>query len=263
MTIYILGRSFIGENLRIKLSDIIHLSHNDVDKIRCAKDNDIIINTCGISGVYKDSPKDEYYEGNYIFLEKIIGFLKESPFFIHISSLMVNGFEGINNDSLEEHQKWYIESKLLGEEHLLKYYPVDKLCICRPSNVYGYNCKPYKNSIISSLIYEKINGVQKIVNINKNCVRNFISVEALCDVICKIMDTRKIGIVNIISNNNLNLGILLEKIYRENTIPKDITINNGELNIFKENSYETIICNENIDDNFKNMEMMIRTSINI
>ena len=40
------------------------------------------------------------------------------------------------------YQKFFINSKSDGEKFLVQNYPNNKLCIIRPSNIYGFNCKP-------------------------------------------------------------------------------------------------------------------------
>ena len=42
---------------------------------------------------------------------------KKNPYFIHVSSLMVYGFENKNINDVIDYQKWFITSKLCGENY--------------------------------------------------------------------------------------------------------------------------------------------------
>ena len=116
--IYLLGySSFIGMNLYKKLkkqSDMVLLHHEEVEKLAHISKNDILINVCGI---YRGDSYQDYDEANHIFVQKILTFLKQTPFLIHFSSLMVYGFQNISDNELDDYQKWFITSKLNGEQY--------------------------------------------------------------------------------------------------------------------------------------------------
>ena len=238
-TIYIIGEnSFLAKNIYISLkkihNNIILLSHTNIDILTNSTDNDIIINFCGIN---RANSYDEYKEANHILLKHIISYLKNRPFFIHISSLMVYGFLNKNINQLGNYQQWFIKSKLDGEQYLQNNYDITKLCIIRPSNIFGYNCKPYYNNLLSTLVYEKINKLSTINNINKNCIRNMLSIDGFCNQFIHIITNKTIGIFNIISNNNINLDKLTNYIYN-NDIPNTIKLNDGD------NDISNIISND-------------------
>ena len=140
--IYLLGKnSFIAKNLYLKLKllyiNIFLLSHTEIDKM-LPTSNDIIINCCGVN---RSKMFEDYNKGNYMHVKKIIDNLKKTnTFFIHISSLMVHGFKHKETSELSEYQKWFITTKLKGEDYIQNNY--QNYCIVRPSNVYGYNCEP-------------------------------------------------------------------------------------------------------------------------
>lgn len=218
--IYILGcNSFIAKHLYIRLKQndhkIVLLSHHELNLLSDINDDDLIINCCGVN---KGDTKEDFENGNYNFVKELYQSFHKSPYLIHLSSLMVNGFKDFfNNDILIENmpdnQRWFIESKLKGDNYLLQNYDNNRLCIIRPSNIYGYNCKPYYNNLLSTMVYEKINGLCKINKINKNCYRNMISIKTVIDKIVGVIDERKTGICEIVSNNTISLEDLSNLIH--------------------------------------------------
>lgn len=272
--IFLLGiNGFIAKNFYLKLKkskiQVCCLDHNDLDKIFAVDDNDIIINFCGSN---RGKTLEDFDNANYLFVKKIVEKIGTicgtcKPYFLHISSLMVYGFNTTNVKSSEEYQQYFISSKIKGEEYLINNYPTDRLCIARPSNIYGYDCKPYYNNILVTLVYEKIIKNYKINKINKNCVRNFLSVNGLCTELEKIVNNRTTGIYNIISNNNVNLESLVNIIHQEK-LPNEITINDGDVSIPNlENSNiiegKIIIHNENLNENIKMIENQMEKYIQL
>ena len=245
MKIYIIGfNSFIAKHLYISLkrlhTEIFLVSHNEIEKIQKINPDDIVINCCGVN---RASTKEEYENGNYIFIQNLFKKLDESPYLIHLSSIMVYGFKNISNDQLSDYQRWFIETKLKGEHFLTENYNKDKLCILRPSNVYGYDCIPYYNNLVSTLVYEKIHKYNKVSKINKNCIRNMISVDSLVTKIADITLNKKTGIYNIISSNDMSLYQIVNYLYLNND-NNGIQFTDGEINII--NSSSDNISGENI-----------------
>jgi hypothetical protein len=259
--IFILGEnSFIAKHLYIKIKknkhfNVILLNHLNYFEISESKNTDIIINFCGVN---RSSCSQDYEEANHIFLQKVLQSLKSKPFFIHISSLMIYGFKGKNNLELSSYQKWFIQSKINGENYLLNNYDNNMLCIIRPSNIYGYDCKPYYNNLLSSLVFEKLNSLTKINNINSNCQRNMLSVNNLIDKVYDILFNKTNGIYNIMSNNNIKLDILLGHIYNNN-IPSHINILNGDIDILNMENNDivgsNIIVSENLLEEIQKLEI--------
>lgn len=267
-TIYILGEnSFIAKHVYIKIKqhqkyNIILLNHKNYVNVHKAQDTDIIINFCGVN---RSLIELEYQEGNHIFLQKILENLTNNPFFIHISSLMVYGFENKNLQELTDYQKWFIQSKLDGELYLQNNYRSEKLCIIRPSNIYGYDCNPYYNNLLSSLVYEKINDLKKITNININCIRNMLSVNNLANKLYEIIVNKINGIYNIISNNNSSLGTILNYIY-DNDIPNHIKLSEGDIDNIDMNKQivgNNIIIVEDLHSEIINLEKDMMQFLNL
>lgn len=263
--IYIVGiNSFIAKNLYYKLkkniNDIILLSHNELEYLNeNIKSTDTIINCCGVN---KGDSETIFREGNFEFVKNIFSYINKSqPYFIHLSSLMVKGFKNQNFEDLPVFQKWFITSKLDGEKFLIDNYDNDKLCIIRPSNVFGYSCKPNYNNLLVTLVHEKIYNINKNKNINKNCFRNMISVELLNNKIIELIKNRTSGIINIMSINTLSLYDIIMKLY-DNVIPVHIKItedepsipnkdinNNNEFNEYLEEDFQKVI--KTLEDNMK------------
>lgn len=263
--IYILGiNGFIAKdfylNLRKTGQSVTCLSHTDIDnfdKVHTISEDDIVINFCGVN---KSISYDEFYQGNVQFLKDIFAKLErfdKFPYFIHVSSLMVCGFVGKEINDLPEYQKYFINTKLEGERFLNENYPSDKLCIIRPSNIYGYHCEPYYNNLLVTLVHEKINKIYKTNNINKNCVRNFLSIEGLCAEINKIIYEKCTGTYNIVSNNTISLAIILELLYDKKLV--NILISNGDssISIIEDANAKTIVVNENLEHKIVELESQI------
>lgn len=255
--LYLLGiNSFIGRHCYLKFKKnlsqwkIICLSHDEItfSNFTDLNDNSLIINFCGIN---KANAESEYFEANDRFVRKLVEVIqssKSNPFLIHISSLMVNGFQNQHLTNLPIHHQYFINSKLSGENYLIKNYPQKKLCIIRPSNIFGYDCQPYYNNLLVTLIHEKITGIYRTVQINKNCRRNFLSIDGFCEGILTIIKNSHHGIYNLMSNNDLYLNELLAIIH-ENKIPNEINIVDGEQTLTPSNLEGTnLIINEKIKD---------------
>ena len=231
--VYLLGEnSFLGKNVYVQLkkqyNKIVLLSHSDINVLSEATNDDIIINFCGVN---RADSYEEYEKANYLFLKEILSRLNDNrPYFVHVSSLMVYGFMNKSVDKLGDYQKWFIKTKLEGERFLKENYDSTKLCIVRPSNVYGYSCTPYYNNLLSTMVYEKLNGLSKINKINKNCVRNMLSIEGFCVKVLELISLKKDGIFNILSNNSVLLGDMTNMLYNGN-ISEKITLQDGDADV--------------------------------
>ncbi len=266
--IYILGiSSFIGRNLYLQLKrqnihDITVLSHNEIYKLSNIVSDDTVINFCGIN---RGNSYNDFDDANHIFVKKIIDQFKNNniePYFIHISSIMIHGFVGKMTSELTEYQQNFINSKLAGEKFLIENYSNNRFCIVRPSNIYGYDCEPYYNNIMVTLVYEKILGVHKINKINKNCVRNFLSIDGLCTELEKLIKNQTSGLFDIVSNNDINLEKIIDMIYDKNK-PDEIMIEDGENSIPFTENYKRIIHNENLIDKVNLMQDQISKYIEL
>jgi nucleoside-diphosphate-sugar epimerase len=273
MKIYIIGiNSFIGKSLYLglrqqlnnKLDQIYCISHNELHLLKSANitSDDIVINFCGVN---RAVTKDEYDVGNYHFLEKLVLNLniESLPYLIHTSSYMVNGFNN-NNNNLVNYTTMFIESKLAGENYLLNNYPLSKLCIIRPSNIYGELCEPYYNNILVTLIYESIIKDYKTTSINKNCVRNFLSINGLVSEIINIINCKKVGTFNIVSSNTVSLSVLIDILHNNNT-NTNISVIDGESSVPNNQliSGELITVNEDLTNCINNIKTRMKKIIDL
>jgi nucleoside-diphosphate-sugar epimerase len=268
MTYYLLGVSgFIGKNyylhLRNQKKNIICLQRDDLTILKNAKSSDVVINFCGLN---RGTTKDEYEKANHYLLKNIVNMFSQDglPFLMHVSSYMVNGFENVLDSNLPEYQKYFIESKRNGENFLINNYPKDRLCIVRPSNIYGYNCEPYYNNLLVTLVYEKLNKIHKITKINKNCERNYLSINGLIKAISDLIEGQKVGVYNIVSNQNLGLDTLISLIYPIK-VPEELSINDDDMSIARRIPIdgESYVVEENIKDNLAKLEQQMETIMNI
>lgn len=264
MKIYILGENgFLGKHFYIYLKklhqEIFLINHSDIRHLIRVKDDDVLINFCGVN---RANSWEDYNKGNTIFLKKILDIIKAEPYFIHISSYMTNGFKNKTLDTLNNYQQWFIRSKLEGEKFLKASYPREKLCIIRPTNIYGYNCIPYYNNIVSTLIYEKITQKNTINKINQNCIRNILSIDGFCSKLYEILEKRSLGSHNIISDNNISLKALVECTYGMK--PTDIEYFEGEYDEMNtDTSDNTIVIEENIVNNIRKLEDNMRVYLKL
>lgn len=254
MVFHLLGiNSFIGKNIYIELKkqkiEVLCYSHSDINNMELSN-NDYIINCCGIN---KGQNYEEFKNGNVNFLKKILEKINnKNIYLIHLSSGAVNGFKNIDVEQLNNGMKFFIKSKLEGEKYLLDNYNKENLLIIRPSNIYGYNCEPYYNNILVSLVYDKIKNFEKINNLNKNCVRNFLSIEGFVNKTLELIKNKYNGIYNIISSNNNSLNDIINYLYEVK--PKYININDDEESISNIDFNNNIIVNENIIEKLNLLE---------
>lgn len=229
---YILGiNSFIAKHLFLSLGKNIDnvrcLSHSDL-KTLVVDDSDIVINCCGINS---GSNWEEFNQANHLFLHELLDQFRDSrPYLMHLSTLMVNGFIGKSIEDLPDNHRHFIRSKRAGEDYLRSNYPPDRLCIIRPSNIFGYMCRPYANNILVSMVYDKINGSHRINRLNNNCSRNFLSVGRLCRQMLDMINNRSTGTYAIQSTNTVSLIEVAQMLYNDN-VPKSIEFPAGEESI--------------------------------
>ena len=261
--IFILGyNSFIAKQFYLSCkkinNNIILLEYSQVEYLKKITSDDVVINFCGVN---RADTYDAYNNGNFLFIKKYIDIIKEkSPFLLHISSLMVCGFKDQKLDDLSNYKKWFIETKLKGEKYIKDNYKKNRYAIVRPANVFGYSCKPYYNNLLSTIVYEKLNNLKKINNININCFQYLISVQTLCKELLKIIKTSKYGIFNIISQDMFSLKTVIETVY-DYKIPEYITFINGDYSVpdIESKEGENIV----ISYDFKKLVMTLEKEMNI
>jgi nucleoside-diphosphate-sugar epimerase len=263
--IYLLGASgFLAKNLYLTLrrkgQRVILLGHDEVGGVAQARTPDVVVNCCGVN---RSASQDDYDRANHRFPIEIVERFRtgERPFLVHLSSLMVYGFKDKPVESLSEYQRWFIRSKLAGEEALLSSYPAERLCVVRPSNIFGYSCEPYYNNLLSTLVYEKVAGLRKIDRINVNCVRNLLSVESFCGQVYELIQERRHGFYNVMSNNSLDLGTVVDLVYREG-VPDHLSLLEGERDVPNltdpDLRAEDLVLEENLSERIEALEREVK-----
>ena len=264
MKIFLCGKnSFIGKNIykyikKYKIQCRL-MSHNDLDMLSYCTDEDIVINTMGVN---RADSMEAFVKGNVESVKNLVLSLgTKKPFLIHISSFMIEGFEGKTTEDLPEKNQWFIESKKEAEKYLSDVYLDEKLCVLRPSNIYGYDCKPYYNNILCSLVYEKIHYQQKIKNLNINCSRNFLSVDNLSKVVLNCALENKTGTWNVLSDNTVSLKDILNFIW-PSVVPLYINCFNGENDCCVQGNKNIVIV-ENLKKEILKLEDEMRLYYNM
>ena len=256
--IYILGyNSFIAKQFYLSCkkinSNIILLEYNQVEYLKKITSNDVVLNFCGVN---RADTYDAYNDGNFLFIKKYIDIIKEkSPFLLHISSLMVCGFKDQKLENLSNYKKWFIETKLKGEKYIRDNYDKHKFAIVRPANVFGYSCKPYYNNLLSTIVYEKLNNLKKINNINVNCFQYLIPVHSLCRELLEVIKIKKHGTFNIISSELFSLKKVIETVYHSK-IPEYITFTDGDYSVpdIESKKGENIVILDHFENSVKTLE---------
>jgi dTDP-4-dehydrorhamnose reductase len=268
MTIYIIGEhSFLAKHVYVlvkkQFQSVLLFSHDNIENIPDIHEEDIMIDFCGVN---RADNEDDYYKGNFLFTTQLLQKITKKCYFMYISSLMVYGFKDRDENILPNYQKWFIQSKLKSEKYLIENYPTNKLCIIRPSNIFGYDCEPYYNNLISTLVYEKIQNYQKISKINTNCYRNFLSVEGFSENIFEFIQQKKNGIWNFLSNNTISLSDTINIIY-SNNLPTHIELQNGNEDRLNLNnlsiSGDHHIIHEDFKSQLQTLESDMRIYINL
>ena len=234
MKIYLIGKQgFIAKNLYklLKKKEIacVVCSHRNIEGLKEITNEDVIINTAGVNNA---QTREEYEDGNFIFPQKLVELLNgKTPYFVHLSSYMVLGFEKQDKSLLSEKNRYFVDTKMAGE-NFLRQNVKNNLCILRPSNIFGYDCRPYYNNIVSTLVYEKILRLRKVTRLNKNSLRNFLSVESLCFEILECVTSKRLGTWNVLSNNTVSLETVIKNIW-QTVVPSYFSIFDGPLEIPK------------------------------
>ena len=95
-------------------------------------------------------------------------------------------------------------------------------------------------------------NIHKITKINKNCVRNFLSVGGLCMEIINFITIKRTGIYNIVSTNSVTLDILIKNIYTNDFLFEIFDGDNDILSLQNDAlPGENIIIDENFEENIK------------
>jgi nucleoside-diphosphate-sugar epimerase len=208
LNIHIFGKnSFIGSSIYDKLhcNNKKLYSHAQIDIFKKnINNNDIIINCCGV-------PRGDnriLYESNYIFVKTLIDVVNfhKNITFINISSLACSDLSNTT---------FYAKTKLQAENYIINNLNKNnKFTILRLCNILGDGIKPYNNSFIYTLLYEK--KLNMLVKPNYNIYNDelyIISIEDVIDVIIECIAIPKNKILNIISDKKYYLHDIINMIY--------------------------------------------------
>jgi dTDP-4-dehydrorhamnose reductase len=234
--IHILGKnSFIGKNLfdLMDFNTIIY-SHKELHILKKnINNNDIIINCCG----FNDNIYEKLYDANVSFVNKLINIINnfKNIKLIHFSTLQLS-YKNKNSKNN------YIKTKQQGEKIIIEQISsFNCFNILRLCNIYGYNhLKPYKNSFINTLIYEKKKNIKKKYKIKKNDIY-LLNINKLPEIVYNIIPKNNNTINNIISQK-MNICDIISNLFEINHIQKYFTFVEGSpKNII---DYNNIIIND-------------------
>tara|TARA_A100001015_G_scaffold310007_1_gene410529 strand:+ start:643 stop:2175 length:1533 start_codon:yes stop_codon:yes gene_type:complete len=219
--IHILGKnSFIGKNLYelIKSDNVYTYSHNELDIFKNNISNsDIIINCCG----YNNNEYNKLYQANVTFIEEIISIINtfKNIKLVHFSSLQLSELNNNKND--------YVDTKQEGEKLIINNLSSNnKYSIMRLCNIYGENhIKPYKNSFINTLIYERNCNIKKRYEIKKNDIY-LLNVSTLPEILYNIIPSNDSKVYNIISQQ-MNLYDVILNLFDKTHISDYFTFVEG------------------------------------
>jgi dTDP-4-dehydrorhamnose reductase len=237
LTIHIFGKnSFIGSSIYDKLhcNNKKLYSHAQIDIFKKnINNNDIIINCCGV-------PRGDnqiLYESNYIFVKTLIDVVNfhKNITFINISSLACSDLSNTT---------FYAKTKLQAENYIINNLNKNnKFTILRLCNILGDGIKPYNNSFIYTLLYEK--KLNMLVKPNYNIYNDelyIISIEDVIDVIIECIAIPKNKILNIISDEKYYLHDIIKIIYNnEQNYIKKYNINLHDIS--NKPTYDSSITN--------------------
>ena len=251
-TIHIFGKnSFIGSSIYKKFQcvNIKIYSHTEISIFKNnIKNNDIIINCCGVN---RDN--DEFlYNGNYIFIKDLVDIINfhTNITFINISSLMVSD---LNNTST------FSKTKILGDNYINNNFSKNnKYTILRLCNILDNGIKPYNNNFIYTLLYEKQHNIINPSNYNINNNELYIlTITEVLEVIIDCIITPKNKILNVISHNKFYMHDIIKLIYSNNETMEKYNIH--LLNTYNQHMYNDKIDNIVKECNIKNLINNIKT----
>lgn len=166
------SKGFIGKTLVTYLKrdgyDIFEydIDSNPKDLETYIKQADWLIN---LAGVNRPKDKEEFYEGNTRFIEKLIKLIKENNPKIKIIA---------NSSTQATLDNDYGKSKKLGEELWLKSNL--EVYIYRFHNVFGKLCRPNYNSVIATFCYNIAHDLAIEIS-DENHVVHFNFVDDICE----------------------------------------------------------------------------------
>lgn len=248
-----LGRA-IADALKAEQYEVVSLTHKDCDitdvsSLRKLKiPADVIINCAAKIPMGANDSKEDFMKVNYTGIKNIVEFAVRNKILkiIHCSTLAVNlrPWENVTEKStnLVNEDNVYAYSKLMGEQINYKNH-----IILRLPALYGANMK---NSIVDKFI--KLAKNNETIKVNENFHANFMHIKDIAKYISKIINSNENGIVNVASENPIDLFTLANIIVRETKSSSKIEkVNDGQIST----------ANVNVDrmhkiTNFKEMPLL-------
>jgi len=195
MSIYVIGsKKGLGKYLIENITSVA-INRNNFNKIKESKNNIFIICANNKNKYPQLSSVYDFYLDNIDLIKKISNM--KHDYIIYMSSIEVYNQHGQteNTDITCNFHNPYSLSKLIAENIIIN--NSKKYSILRLSALLG----KYSNNLISKLIKNNI----KSTTLSKNSSFNYILYADVLNLIRELLTSKKKGIYNLISNNNITL----------------------------------------------------------
>jgi UDP-2-acetamido-2,6-beta-L-arabino-hexul-4-ose reductase len=232
------SKGFIGKNLLKKLDNlqninILEFNRNDTEIYleECISKSDFIIHLAG--EVRPNSSGDEFKNSNVLLTSLILEILKKQNKIIPILLTSTIHAKLLRN----EYGKTKRESELLIENYSNEFNV--NCFIYRLPHVFGEECKPNYNSVITTWIYNSINDLE--INVfDRNIEMHYVYVQDVVDEFLSILEIEKNSEIYIEPKKiyQTTLGEVVDFVneFKVNILNKDYYINNNE---FKQKLFQT------------------------
>lgn len=232
------SKGFIGKNLLKKLRllenvNILEFNRNDTELYleECISKTDFIIHLAG--EVRPNSSEKEFKNSNVLLTSLILESLKKQNRVVPILLTSTIHAKLLKN----EYGKTKRESEILIENYSKEF---DINCyIYRLSHVFGEECKPNYNSVVSTWIHNSINDLE-INCFDRNIEMHYVYVQDVVDEFLSILHTNKSSEIYIEPKKiyETTLGEVVDFIneFKLNITNNDYFINNNQ---FKQKLFQT------------------------
>lgn len=203
--------SWVARGLREKNIPVVALKHDEmVHRLDCCMNKlDGVINCAGINR----GEDREIIEAHSSFPMAVVNQLASwdnPPKLIHVASERVYGWKEHPKESPGYPDPVFGDAKVAAENYLLETYPKDKLCIVRPTNVYGPGSRPNYNTVVATWVALAAAG--EPLRVDTGCVRDFLWVGDLVRAFMSLVEDWKAGVFDLRSGRVIDIERIAEVI---------------------------------------------------
>ena len=137
---------------------------------------------------------------------------------IFSSTVQVYGYSespiAFDEDAMLNPANFHAFTKSMTERTLLLYQDIIQPVILRLTNVYGYGCRPFYNSVMATFIHRIDRGESIVLNNEGKQKRDFLYVKDLCELIYQFIDRGDCArvIYNVATGRQVEIKELVELI---------------------------------------------------